>query len=201
MNIVSNSVKLIAMTPEPLKLIEYAGRTCYASRDKITDTSAKAFVQNLLIKGHTSVLEHASATFDIVCDRGVSHELVRHRIASYSQESTRYVKYDNLKFIQPTINEPIPGEVDTWEYAMRRCEMAYKDLMAYRSQEIARSVLPNSLATTVVMTANFREWRHFLTLRLSKRAHPDMRDIAKRILKELQDAVAVVFDDFETLIS
>lgn len=182
MKVVKPKVELV--TPfnesEALKRIEAAGRTCYKSEDRITPDSAKRFVTALIRLGHDSVLEHVSVSFRITCDRGVSHELVRHRIASYSQESTRYCRYDNITVIEPPGLNGVARSA--WMEAMRITEIAYTHLilMGFKP-EIARAVLPTCLKTEVVMTANLREWRHFLKLRLSKAAHPQIRQLAGHI--------------------
>lgn len=189
---------------EILKRIEKAGRTCYKSEDRITEESAKSFVRKLIERGHESVLEHASITVRFVCDRGVSHEIVRHRIASFSQESTRYCNYSNdrfgseLTFIKPCFFKEAKGAYCSWYNTMDFAECAYFDMLedGCTPQE-ARSVLPNSTKTEVVMTANLREWRHFLKLRTAKAAHPQMRELTVPLLHELQERIPVIFDDIQ----
>ena len=189
---------------EILKRIEKAGRTCYKSEDRITDESAESFVRKLIERGHESVLEHASITVRFVCDRGVSHEIVRHRLASYSQESTRYCNYGNdrfgseLTFIKPCFFKEKKGAYCSWYNSMDFAECAYFDMLddGCTPQE-ARSVLPNSVKTELVMTANLREWRHFLKLRTAKAAHPQMRELTVPLLHELQRQIPVVFDDIQ----
>ena len=189
---------------EILKRIEKAGRTCYKSEDRITDESAKSFVQKLIERGHESVLEHESITVRFICDRGISHEIVRHRLASYSQESTRYCNYGNdrfgseLTFIKPCFFKEKKGAYCSWYNSMDFAECAYFDMLddGCTPQE-ARSVLPNSTKTEVVMTANLREWRHFLKLRTAKAAHPQMRELTVPLLHELQERIPVVFDDIQ----
>lgn len=178
-----------------LKRIEKAGRTCYKSEDRITDESAKAFVRTLIERWHESVLEHESIAVRFICDRGISHEIVRHRLASYSQESQRYVRYnDDIEFINPHM--PNAKAHEAWQELCERAEETYKELLSYGVQpEQARSVLPNSVKTELVMTANLREWRHFLKLRTAKAAHPQMRELTVPLLKELQERIPVVFDD------
>ena len=180
-----------------LSNIERAGRTCYKSECKITPDSAAAFVRKILASGHESVIEHEKVTVRIVCDRGVSHEIVRHRLASYSQESTRYCDYSKageISVIKPR------GMTDQqafyWRMAMEACETTYQLMRAEgASPQIARSVLPNALKTEIVMTANLREWRHFFRLRTSPAAHPQMREIAVPMLAEFQRLIPVIFDD------
>lgn len=182
---------------EILKRIEKEGRTCYKSEDRITDESAKSFVRMLIERGHESVLEHESITVRFVCDRGVSHEIVRHRLASYSQESQRYVRYNgDIEFINPRM--PNAKAYEAWQELCERAEETYRELLSYGVQpQQARSVLPNSTKTEVVMTANLREWRHFLKLRTAKAAHPQMRELTVPLLKELQERIPVVFDDIQ----
>ena len=185
-----------------LERLEQCGRVCYKSEDKITDGSAEKFLANIIKRGHEAVLEHCSFTVKFICDRGVSHEIVRHRLASYCQESTRYCNYSKDSFGNEIIViAPSYMPVDStgwklWEYLCKRAESTYFDLLAggYTPQE-ARAVLPNSLKTEVVMTANIREWRHFLKLRTAPAAHPQMREVALLLLKELQQKVPVLFDD------
>ena len=189
---------------EILKRIEKAGRTCYKSEDRITEESAKSFVQKLIERGHESVLEHESITVRFICDRGISHEIVRHRLANFSQESTRYCNYSNdrfgseLTFIKPCFFKEKKGAYCSWYNSMDFAECAYFDMLddGCTPQE-ARSVLPNSTKTEIVMTANLREWRHFLKLRTAKAAHPQMRELTVPLLKELQERIPVVFDDIK----
>lgn len=178
-----------------LKRIEKAGRTCYKSEDHITEESAEAFVRMLIERGHESVLEHESITVRFICDRSISHEIVRHRLASYSQESQRYVRYNgDIEFINPRM--PNAKAYEAWQELCERAEETYKELLLYGVQpQQARSVLPNSTKTEVVMTANLREWRHFLKLRTAKAAHPQMRELTVPLLKELQEWIPVIFDD------
>ena len=182
---------------EILKRIEKAGRTCYKSEDRITEESATAFVRMLIERGHESVLEHESITVRFICDRGISHEIVRHRLASYSQESQRYVRYNgDIEFINPHM--PNAKAHEAWQELCERAEETYKELLSYGVQpQQARSVLPSSIKTEVVMTANLREWRHFLKLRTAKAAHPQMRELTVPLLKELQERIPVVFDDIQ----
>ena len=189
---------------ELLKSIEKAGRTCYKSEDRITEESAENFIRMLIERGHESVLEHASITVRFVCDRGISHEIVRHRIASFSQESTRYCNYsndrfrNNITFIKPCFLDEGTGGYKLWKQAMFIAEKEYFELLNLGcTPQEARSVLPNSIKTEVVMTANLREWRHFLKLRTAKAAHPQMRELTVPLLHELQEQIPVVFDDIK----
>ena len=198
MKIIQPSIEI--MTPLDgdyiLKFLEQCGRTCYKSEDKITPDSAKKFIRNLIKRGHESVIEHYNVTVKVICSRGISHEIVRHRIGAYSQESTRYVRYDEIEVIcQPNI------QLDTWEAnvwltAMVNAEECYQALiMQGIKPEIARDVLPNAVKTEIVITYNLRQWRHFLKQRTSRAAHPQIRQIAEMILKEFQEKIPVVFED------
>lgn len=185
-----------------MKTIEAAGRTCYKSEDCIREGSAEEMVRKFLSWGHESPIEHASVTVRIICDRGISHEIVRHRIASYSQESTRYCNYAKDKFGREiTVIRPstIPEGTDAyriWKRSCENCELAYFDMLDEgRTPQEARAVLPNSLKTEVVMTANMREWRHFFKLRTAKRAHPDMRYLALMLLNEFEERYPAFFEN------
>jgi thymidylate synthase (FAD) len=189
-----------------LKKIERAGRTCYKSEDKITDESALNFVRKIMVMGHESVLEHEKISVRVICDRGISHEIVRHRIASYSQESTRYCNYAKDKFgSEITVIEPLfwnkgCGEdvqkYNIWKNAVKDAEKAYFKLLEIgATPQEARSVLPNSLKTEIVMTMNLREWRHFFKLRTSSAAHPQMLEIAIPMLNEFRNLIPIIFDD------
>ncbi len=189
---------------EILQNIERCGRTCYKSENLITDTSAETFVANILKRGHESVIEHEKVTVRVICDRGVSHEIVRHRIASYSQESTRYCNYqkdkfgNELTFIKPVFWEENSKEYILWCDMMQKIEDNYMKLidMGATPQE-TRSILPNSLKTEIVVTMNLREWRHFFRLRTAETAHPQMQEIARPMLETFKEKIPVVFDDIE----
>lgn len=182
--------------------IEAAGRTCYKSEATITPATAEPFVCNLIDRGHESVLEHQSISVRVICDRGVSHEIVRHRIASYSQESTRfcnYGKYGEVIFIEPCFWKEGNREYNLWYKAMSQAENIYLALIAEGSSpQEARSVLPNSLKTEIVMTMNLREWRHFFKLRaagVAGKPHPQMLEITIPMLAQFKKLIPVVFDD------
>ena len=185
-----------------LSLVELAGRTCYKSEHLIRSDSAAKFVGRIVASGHHSVIEHSSLTVRFICDRGVTHELVRHRLAAYSQESTRYANYSQERFgnqitvIRPMFWAEDTGEYRAWQKAMEQSEAAYLEMLAMgaRPQE-ARAVLPNSLKTDIVMTANLREWRHVIDLRCSKPAHPQIRQIMLPLLDELSRRIPVFFED------
>jgi len=206
MNIIQPSVELLSITPNASKLIELAGRTCYKSEEKITECSADPFVEKIAhVYKHESVLEHATATFRIITDRGISHELVRHRLASYSQESTRYVNYGNEKnggginvIEPPGLQDESPegynGSRIVWQAAMRLAEDAYLKLIALGVKpQIARSVLPTCTKTEVIMTANFREWLHVIKMRTAENAHPQIREVIGKVQEILAGECPVLF--------
>jgi len=184
---------------EILKFIEMCGRNAYKSEDKVTQDSARKFIKMIIDRGHESVLEHFNLTIRFITDRGVTHELVRHRLVAYTQESTRYCNYQTeVQFIKPIFwceNDP---SYNTWACHMINCEMAYQTLIndGATPQE-ARSVLPNSLKTEIVCTTNIREWRHILKLRTSTAAHPQMRALMIPLLRELQEKLPELFYDVE----
>lgn len=217
---------------EELQKIERAARTCYKSEDKISPDgeSARKLVKNLIKSGHEAMLEHGTLSVKFICDRGVSHELVRHRIASYAQESTRYCNYGKDKFdntitvIEPCFYNDIPkelkedirwwvdiGDIDSmndaglsdiarryafWYQACSLTSASYMDLLENgATPQEARSVLPNSLKTEVVMTANYREWRNVFKLRCASDAHPQIREIMIPLCQELQKRIPLLFDD------
>lgn len=198
MKLVAESVRVIT-ADDPiakLKRIERAGRTCYRSEDKVTPDSYKQFISRMIEKGHDSVLEHESISVLVTCDRAVANEIVRHRIGSYCQESTRYCRYDqgDLAFISPFKSGT--DEFETWKSAMREAEACYCRLLDYgASPELARSVLPLSLSTSLYITFNIRQWRHFLSVRTSVAAHPQIRVLSDEILGQLRDYIPLVFDD------
>lgn len=210
MRIVKPSCEMFWRTSgaEMLKIVERAGRTSYKSEALITNTSSIDFVKRLIKRGHLSVLEHVSVSAKVVCDRGVSHEIVRHRIASYTQESTRYCNYSQdrfgsvITFIMPSFFKGMQGTPKMrklWMTAMETAEHTYLALLdAGAKPEDARSVLPNSLKTEIYITMNLREWRHFFALRTAPAAHPDMRILAQLLLKEFRKHIRIVFDDINT---
>lgn len=207
-----------------MQTIEDAGRTCYKSEDKINETSHVAFIERLVRRGHEAMLEHGYATAHFRIDRGISHELVRHRLASFAQESTRYCNYKDkdIEFVRPSwfTNEEADKALENYSYYLANpsqnikkyaiikwfdiCQdtgVAYKELINHcgRSPQEARSVLPNALATDIVVTANLREWRTILKLRCAKDAHPDMRYIMLRLLSDMHKLFPPVFEDIYQL--
>ena len=195
-----------------LQHIEKIGRVCYKSEDRITDDgeSAKKFVKMLISNGHEAMIEHSSLSVKFVVDRGVSHELVRHRIASFAQESTRYCNYSKDKFGNE-ITVILPCFFDTgmgilsnslvyqeWKSACECAEERYFNLLKMgATPQQARTVLPNSLKTEITITANYREWRNFFKLRTAEASHPQMREVTIPLLKELKTLIPIIFDDIE----
>ncbi|MBR5881270.1 MAG: FAD-dependent thymidylate synthase [Clostridia bacterium] len=191
-----------------LAKIERIGRVCYKSEDKIKEDSAEGFIRGIIKRGHESVIEHESISVKVTCDRGVSHEIVRHRLASYAQESTRYCNYTGEKFegrisvvdIATGFHYDIDNEADRrkwaiWHTAMQDAEKHYLEMIAAGAKpEEARSVLPNSLKTEIVMTMDLREWRHFIRLRASRAAHPQIVEITAQIRDEFVKRYPVFFD-------
>jgi thymidylate synthase (FAD) len=185
-----------------LRKLERAGRTCYKSEGRITRDSAPDFIRRVINSGHHSVIEHTSISVKFVCDRGVTHEMVRHRLASYSQESTRYANYSQERFgkeitvVRPRFWSEDSPAYERWKEAMKEAETHYMQLieMGAKPQE-ARTVLPNSLKTEIIMTCNLREWRHVLELRCGTHAHPQIRELMRPLLKEFYKRIPVLFDD------
>ena len=200
-----------------LELIEHAGRTCYKSEDNIYPRTAQKFVEKINDLGHESVLEHSSMVVKFICDRGVSYELVSHRLCSFSQESTRYCNYKGgVTFVIPPWIKIPEGEYTEkkfdftwsdnpkkdgsihWMFSLFNAEEAYKYLINCSwSPQQARSVLPNSIKTEIVVTANFREWKHIFTLGTSKAAHPQMREIMIPLLDECKKLIPVIFNNIK----
>ncbi len=206
MKIIEPSVELAGEidSEKIMKHIEMAGRVCYKSESRISDKSAEKFIANIIKSGHESVIEHVSITFKIICDRGITHEIVRHRLASYSQESSRYCDYSadkfsgELTFIKPCFWTEDDENFLLWKKTMQILEENYLAMRKNGARpEQARSILPNSLKTEIFMTANLREWRHFLKLRTANRAHPQMREVALKIYKILNEKLPIIFADIQ----
>lgn len=200
MKIIEPSVRVWPFSPQDtMNRIELAGRTCYKSEEKITGESAVRFIHGIIKSGHESVLEHCSITVRFIVDRGVTHEIVRHRIGAYSQESTRYCNYGNVNEI--TVVRPFFFELgslhyNAWEQACLHSETSYLlQVNTDGTPQEARSVLPNSLKTELVTTYNIREWRHFLRLRCSPKAHPQMQQVAIPLLYHFRIHLPGMFDD------
>ncbi|MCI9081130.1 MAG: FAD-dependent thymidylate synthase [Lachnospiraceae bacterium] len=213
MIIVKPKIEIVDMAEytEILKKIEKIGRVCYKSEDRIDSDSAEKFIAAIIKRGHESVIEHESVTVKVICDRGVTHEIVRHRVASYSQESTRYCNYSKDKFQNQIsvidistgfaydMNNPVDcKKYKIWQESMECAEKYYFQMIeAGASPQEARAVLPNSLKTEIVMTMNLREWRHFFKLRIDNGAHPQMREVSKLILEVMKQKLPVFFQDIE----
>ena len=222
MNIISPSYEILTPISEggilELKHIEKIGRVCYKSEGNITEDgeSAKKFVNMLISRGHEAMIEHSTLSVKFTVDRGISHEMVRHRIASFAQESTRYVNYSKEKFgnqinvinikngieLDPGMRnldvETIGTIISEWLAAMQDAEKHYMRMIELgATPQIARSVLPNSTKTEITITANYREWRNFFKLRTPLTAHPQIREVACPLLKELQMRLPIIFDDIK----
>lgn len=206
MKVVKPDWRIAALTEaDPVRLmkhLETMGRICYQSEDAITDRSYEPFLKSIIARGHEAVLEHATVTAVVICDRGISHEIVRHRIAAYCQESTRYCNYSKCKFgeeitvVEPPFWTPDSAEYATWKKACEQTENAYFDLLLQgATPQQARDVLPNSLKTQLAITMDIREWRHFFRLRCGKGAHPQMIELACKGLIEFYDYFPCLFED------
>jgi len=228
MKIIEQSHEIISLPNNALELIEAAGRTCYKSEDKIGCSSLKEsdqevcpivswdeygkyctnstcaehsshdFIKKIRNRGHHAMIEFGDIIVRFITNRGVTHELVRHRLCSFAQESTRYVRYDGkMEFIRPCWwEDSTPVQQQTWKSAMQDAERYYLALLksGWRPEQ-AREVLPNSLKTEIVVKGNIREWRHMFALRCSKKAHPQIRALMIPLLSELSERLPVVFED------
>ena len=203
MKIINQSISVLTTQTEidfMIKRIEKIGRVCYKSEDKITKDSHKTFIQNIIKRGHESVIEHCNISVKVITNRAISHEIVRHRIASYSQESTRYCNYSNDKFGKELIFINPSENIDfrVWSTTMDIIEDRYFDLLERGANaQDARGILPNDLKTEIVMTLNLRSWRNFFKLRIDKAAHPQMRKVANMILNDFKDKIIIIFDDIK----
>lgn len=203
MKIVDQSIEVLTKTPyeDAVSLVEEAGRTCYKSETKGTVEGAEKFIRGIIKRGHESVIEHFTITVRVITDRGTTHQIVRHRLASYSQESTRYCNYSKDKFgneitvIKPNFNEDSLN-YKNWKACCEDSEIAYLHLLGDgATSEQARAVLPTCLKTELVMTMNTREWRHFLKMRLDKAAQKEIRDLSQMILDQFKEKYPVFFED------
>jgi thymidylate synthase (FAD) len=186
---------------ESLKRIERIARVCYKSEDSITEDSSRKLIASLIANGHEAMIEHSMLSVLFIVDRGISHELVRHRMASFAQESTRYCNYAKekfgreLTFIKPAFLEEDYKAYDLWHEAMEQAEKSYLAMIDLGlAPGLARSVLPNSLKTEIVITANFREWRHIFTLRTSHNAHLQMRQVMIPLYHQVKKRIPIIFD-------
>lgn len=204
MNVIQASYELLSPInrEEIMKNLELAGRNCYKSEKRIDENSAGKFLKMMIAHGTESVLEHEKVTVRFICDRGVTHELVRHRIASYSQESTRYCNYGKtgeLTFIKPLwVTDENDSNYQLWLASMQQVENTYLAMLknGWTPQQ-ARSVLPNSLKTDIIMTANIREWRTIFKLRCSHKAHPQIREIMIPLYEHFKSVLPELFEDIE----
>jgi thymidylate synthase (FAD) len=194
-------VELIAITHylrnngTPEELVEHAGRVCYRSQSRSNPT---AFIRSRLRDGHESIIEHASATFEVSgISRACSHQLVRHRIASYSQESQRYVDMSNPEMVVPPAVANDTTALAVWDTLMEHIQTAYQAMrdIGVRKED-ARFVLPNAAATRIVMTMNFREYLHFFRLRITPEAQWEIRQMAAQMLTKLVPYAPTIFGDF-----
>ena len=184
-----------------LKQIEWCGRISHRSEEAQTDNSWEKFINAVVIQhGDWSIVEHVSVTCDFYVDRGITHELVRHRLFAFTQESSRFVSYEKkmpASFIQPDFGEdPDFHKLVTWKSIIIACETTYKELIGHGcAPQIARSVFPNALGSRIVITGNLRNWRHFFIMRTTKEAHPQMREVTIPLLKEFQEKIPILYDD------
>lgn len=187
-----------------MKNLEKACRTCYRSEDKITEESYKTLLKNCINRGHESILEHEKITIQMVCDIGVYKDLTRHRLASFSIESTRYCnygkdKFDNeIKFIKPCNIDEDSEIYDFWKHTMERVEMNYLHMAARgATPDQMRMLLPHSTAALVTMTANIREWKHILSLRTTMHTHPSVQQVMIPLLLKFEKDMPEVFGNIE----
>lgn len=186
---------------DALRRIELAARNCYKSEDKITKDSASILIRKILslVPPHESVIEHVGMTARFICNRGVTHEMVRHRLAAYSQESTRYCNYSKGKHDNEitVISDNYTGEkLDVWMKVIEMCEWGYMRMLELgEPPQKARNLLPIALKTEIVMTCNMREWRHVFRLRTSPRAHPQMRELMVPLFNEMRERIPELFED------
>lgn len=198
MQIVKQSAQLLWATDRPLEVIESAARTCYKSEDMTRPGSAERLVARLIDSHHDSMLEQASASFRIITDRGVAQELTRHRVASFAMQSTRYCNFGKEKFGGISVVQP-PQLTDVaiglWMDSCLIAERSYLEMLkAGAKPELARAVLPLCLSAELVMTANFREWRHVVQMRAASAAQPQIRElIVEHVWPELHRICPLVF--------
>ncbi len=191
-------VELLAITPDAEKLIELAGRTCYLSHDRSQPGSEKKFIGMLVRHGHLSVLEHAYATFRVKGgSRAFTHQIVRHRLASFSQQSQRYVSEKGFDYVEPPTVLHNPEAHKRYQELMEQIREVYGELQDLGiPKQDARFVLPNAVTSEIVISANLREWRHIIRVRCEPPAQWEIRTICIKILQLLQEAVPSVFSDF-----
>lgn len=210
MKIIQQSYEILTNLSNPietiLKPIEIAGRTCYKSENNITGDSCIKFCKMLCERGHEAMVEHSQLSVKFIVNRAIANEIVRHRLFSFAQESTRYINYSKDKFgSEIKVIEPadlLPSNSSMYQFWYNSCKNAEDAYMALLYEnvkpEIARDVLPLSTATEIVVTGNIREWRHFFNLRSSRKstaAHPQIRSLCDKLLDELKSKIPVLFDD------
>lgn len=195
-----------------LRRIEYYARVSHRSEDKVTWDSYDKFLRSVVLNhGDMSVIEHEKVTVEALVDRGITHEWVRHRVGSYTQESTRFVNYNKpgqqAQFIRP-LTLPNPETItagtdemfidDAWDAAIQQSEDSYKVLIDRGvAPQIARSVFPNALASKIIITYNLRSWRHFFIMRTSKEAHPQMKQVTIPLLMDFKQTIPILFEDIQ----
>lgn len=221
MKIVEPYAKLVALNgglPSPqsgveaLRMIEWCGRISHRSEEAQTENSWERFIRAVVLDhGDWSIVEHVTATVDFLVDRGITHEIVRHRLFSFTQESTRFVNYEKKmppSFIcplglipdsSPQGRESSQAALSMWESTIETCELGYKKMLQFVPPQIARSVFPNALASRLVVTGNLRNWRHFFIMRTTKEAHPQMRQVTIPLLEEFKKCIPILFEDIEPM--
>lgn len=187
-----------------LKKVEWIARISHRSEEAQTSDSWERFITSVVLNhGDWSTTEHASVTVDVVVDRGITHEWVRHRLGAYTQESTRFVnlaKKELLRFVEPSFGSSRGKPNDMWADVVSKCEETYRELLACDiSPQIARSVLPSALASRLICTFNLRMWRHFFLMRTSKESHPQMREVTIPLLAQFKECIPLLYDDIEPL--
>jgi thymidylate synthase (FAD) len=197
-----------------LRHVEWCARISHRSEDAVTEDSYERLIRSVVLQhGDWSVVEHAAVSVDFYVDRGITHEIVRHRLFAFTQESTRFVNYEKKippSFVQPALSDEakkVPnGErcelspLEVWRHAIGTAESSYRRLIgAGVAPQIARSVFPNSLASRLIVTGNLRNWRHFFLMRTSKEAHPQMREVTIPLLAEFKAKIPILYEDIEPL--
>lgn len=212
MNIVEPYARLMRVNPtdpeftlqngiDLLRKIEWCARISHRSEDACTPDSWQRIIKAVVMDhGDWSVVEHASVTVDALVDRGITHEWVRHRLFSFTQESTRFCNYGKKNGEITVIQPPDFERNAEWNIAMRQCEAMYLRMLELKqAPQLARSVLPNSLASRLIITGNLRNWRHFFVMRTTREAHPQMRQVTIPLLAEFKEKIPVLFDDIEPM--
>ena len=188
-----------------LARVEWAARISHRSEEDATSESWDRFLRSVVLKrGDWSVTEHAYVSVDFYVDRGITHEIVRHRLFAFTQESTRFVNYAKKlppSFVMPLAVAQSEAAKGIWERTIDSIEDAYMQLVSlgFISPQIARSVFPNALASRIIVTGNLRNWRHFLLMRTTKEAHPQMREVTIPLLAEFQEKIPIFYEDIEPL--